>query len=186
MATTVVVGVLLCGCSASVGLGTSGAASKARTSAAVGHAMREGEWVARGLVLSARGPEGIPRGAVLLRQWFFSRKCAANGHCAIYWTRPIPGEGADTAKIVAHGVPTTFTASFRNESAPCFTPSGVVVGVALIESDFTAHVGPGPDHMSAMEHTHTTTPTSPCPALDRTIRWTAIRVSKPSPTQPSS
>jgi hypothetical protein len=96
---------------------------------------------------------------------------------AVYWTRAID-TGVFTAKV-RFGKDRTFSASFRNESTPCTAgTSDVTKAIGLLTSDFTVHLGPGADHMSASEHTYATTPA--CSAVDHVIRWTATRVSRQS------
>jgi hypothetical protein len=89
-----------------------------------------------------------------------------------------------TAELT-RGAGTAFSATFRNEADPCASPhSHVVKPLGLITSVFTVHFGPGPNRMSAGEHTY---PTSAiCGPFDRTMRWTATRVTNGSTGSPSS
>jgi len=167
---------LLAGCSASIQIGgvrqSAPHTSSALAPATLGGSLSQGEWLAQGLVLDSRGGGAIKSGERIDRIWFFQHQCA-KGRCAMYWTRPID-TGVFTTEVT-RGPGSAFSATFRDESAPCTSgTSNVLRAFGLITSTFKLQVGPGPDHLSASEHTYATTPA--CSALDRTIRWTAIRV----------
>jgi hypothetical protein len=165
----------LAGCSAGVHVSVSSTHTSGATPT-VSSAIRKEEWKARGVTLYSRGGGAIHSGGILSRVWVFQRQCA-KGHCAIYWTRPID-LGVFTAKVTYHSK-SVFTASFKNESAPCTTgTSSVTKAIGLLTSDFTVHLGPGQNHMSATEHTYATTPA--CSAVAHTIHWTATRVADSS------
>jgi hypothetical protein len=170
---------LLAGCSASLQVGGGVRRNTTTPPQGVGNGLRQGEWLARGVVLSSRGGGAITGGEVLNRIWFFQRQCA-HGRCAIYWTRPID-TGVFTAELT-NGLGAEYSARFQDESAPCTRgTSEVVRAFGLLTSVFTVHLGPGTDHMSASEHTYATT--AACSAVDHIIRWTATRVASGATTQ---
>jgi hypothetical protein len=146
-----------------------------RPSGAVSN-LKEGEWLARGVVEVSRGGGALQAGEVIYRPWFFQRQCS-QGRCVVYWTRRID-LGAFTAAVsFAHGSQVSFKASFKDESSPCeSTTGGGVAAVGLLTSDFAATLFPGARLINATEHTYATTPA--CGAVEHVIRWTATRLSR--------
>ncbi len=175
-----VAAVCLAGCSASLHLGD-GVTRNSSSAPLVGGALAQDEWIARGEVTSADDGGMSKVGEQLKRYWFFQSQCSG-GRCVLLWTRPID-IGNFTAELTRAG--TAYTATFRNEADPCASPhSHVVKALGLITSVFRVYFGPGPDRMSASEHTFPTS--NICGPFDRTIRWTATRVSSGGTSAPSS
>ena len=140
------------------------------------------EWLARGEVVTSTGDEEFSPGDVLRRLWIFQTQCG-RGRCAMYWTRPI-GIGVFTTQMHI-GAGNAFSAAFRDETTPCASsPGGAGKAIGLITSVFTGVVEVRSDRMTASEHTYGTTPA--CEAINRTIRWTATRVTSPVGARPPS
>ena len=142
----------------------------------------QSEWLARGEVLTSAGDREFSPGDVLQRLWIFQTQCG-RGRCGMYWTRPI-GLGVFTTQMHI-GAGNKFSAAFRNEAGPCAgSPGGSGNAIGLVTSAFTGVLELRGDRMTANEHTYGTTPA--CEAINRTIRWTATRVTSPPHARPPS